>query len=125
MTTVSEYYKLEQELQLWKRSNSNYKRDYERVRQEVKLYKEKAEKYDELHEKILYCLDNMNLIEENKQLKQKLEKIDLKHFAMVFEVAARDLERVMSGDDKIQQQIPSIIKLCIGRAKELRVLDNG
>ena len=52
-----------------------------------------------------------------------MTKIDLKHFAMVFEVAVMDLERVMSGEDTIHQQIPSIIRLCTKRAKELRELD--
>ncbi len=51
--------------------------------------------------------------------------IDYKYFAMVFEVAALDLERVMSGKDTIHQQIPSIIKLCRGRAEELRKLDKN
>jgi len=54
--------------------------------------------------------------------------IDLKHFAMVFEVTANDLENVMKADGKererlIQNLVPSIIKLCRGRGAELRELD--
>lgn len=69
---------------------------------------------------------------EFESLKAKLERdlekakhyneIDFRHFAMIFEVTSMDLERVLTGEDEIITQIPSIIKLSKGRAKELRDL---
>lgn len=55
-------------------------------------------------------------------------EIGLKHFAMVFDVVAQDLQTILdlSHDkrkEKMEKLIPSLIKLSKGRSGELRELD--
>jgi len=56
-----------------------------------------------------------------------LTETDPRHYAMIFEVAVRELTDIMNltGEEQqvaMKEHIPIIIKLCTGRGKELREL---